>query len=397
MFVSESMYELGSKRSAIRELFEYGKKRAAIVGAENVYDFSLGNPTVPAPDCVNETIRELTQSLDSISLHGYTSAQGDLETRQAIADYLNNTYETNFKADNLYMTMGAAASLSIAFKALTSSPDDEIIAIAPFFPEYRAFVTAAGAKFNVVAPDTKNFQINFDEFEKLVNKNTKAVIINSPNNPSGAVYSEQTIKKLADFLSKKSEEYGTHIFIITDEPYREIVYDGVEVPYVTKYYNDTIVCYSYSKSLSLPGERIGFILVPDEAYESKKLYAAVCGAGRALGYVCAPSLFQKVIAKCVGQTGDVNLYKKNRDLLYDGLTELGYECFKPDGAFYMFVKALESDAENFCEKAKEEDLLLVAATDFGCPGYVRISYCVDEDMIKRSFKAFKALKEKYAK
>ena len=297
MFVSESMYELGSKRSAIRELFEYGKKRAAIVGAENVYDFSLGNPTVPAPDCVNETIRELTQSLDSISLHGYTSAQGDLETRQAIADYLNNTYETNFKADNLYMTMGAAASLSIAFKALTSSPDDEIIAIAPFFPEYRVFVTAAGAKFNVVAPDTKNFQINFDEFEKLVNKNTKAVIINSPNNPSGAVYSEQTIKKLADFLSKKSEEYGTHIFIITDEPYREIVYDGVEVPYVTKYYNDTIVCYSYSKSLSLPGERIGFILVPDEAYESKKLYAAVCGAGRALGYVCAPSLFQKVIAK----------------------------------------------------------------------------------------------------
>lgn len=397
MFVSESMYELGSKRSAIRELFEYGKKRAAIVGAENVYDFSLGNPTVPAPDCVNETIRELTQSLDSISLHGYTSAQGDLETRQAIADYLNNTYETNFKADNLYMTMGAAASLSIAFKALTSSPDDEIIAIAPFFPEYRVFVTAAGAKFNVVSPDTKNFQINFDEFEKLVNKNTKAVIINSPNNPSGAVYSEQTIKKLADFLSKKSEEYGTHIFIITDEPYREIVYDGVEVPYVTKYYNDTIVCYSYSKSLSLPGERIGFILVPDEAYESKKLYAAVCGAGRALGYVCAPSLFQKVIAKCVGQTGDVNLYKKNRDLLYDGLTELGYECFKPDGAFYMFVKALESDAENFCEKAKEEDLLLVAATDFGCPGYVRISYCVDEDMIKRSFKAFKALKEKYAK
>lgn len=397
MFVSESMYELGSKRSAIRELFEYGKKRAAIVGAENVYDFSLGNPTVPAPDCVNKTIRELTQSLDSISLHGYTSAQGDLETRQAIADYLNNTYETNFKADNLYMTMGAAASLSIAFKALTSSPDDEIIAIAPFFPEYRVFVTAAGAKFNVAAPDTKNFQINFDEFEKLLNKNTKAVIINSPNNPSGAVYSEQTIKKLADFLSKKSEEYGTHIFIITDEPYREIVYDGVEVPYVTKYYNDTIVCYSYSKSLSLPGERIGFILVPDEAYESKKLYAAVCGAGRALGYVCAPSLFQKVIAKCVGQTGDVNLYKKNRDLLYDGLTELGYECFKPDGAFYMFVKALESDAENFCEKAKEEDLLLVAATDFGCPGYVRISYCVDEDMIKRSFKAFKALKEKYAK
>ena len=395
MFVSESMYELGSKRSAIRELFEYGKMRAAVVGPENVYDFSLGNPTVPAPECVNETIRELTQKLDSISLHGYTSAQGDLETRKAISDYLNNTYETHFNPDNFYMTMGATASLSIAFKALTTCSDDEIIAVAPFFPEYRVFVESAGAKFGVVAPDTEHFQIDFGKLENMLNKNTKAVIINSPNNPSGAVYSEQTIIKLSELLKKKSEEFGTHIFIITDEPYREIVYDGVTVPYVTKYYDDTIVCYSYSKSLSLPGERIGFILVPDEAYESKKLYAAVCGAGRALGYVCAPSLFQKVIAKCVGQTGDVNLYKKNRDLLYDGLTELGYECFKPDGAFYMFVKALEPDAEKFCEKAKEEDLLLVSATDFGCPGYVRISYCVDEDMIKRSFKAFKALKEKY--
>ena len=393
--ISEKMYELGSKRSAIRELFEYGKKRAAEVGAENVYDFSLGNPTVPAPDCVNQAIRELTQELDSISLHGYTSAQGDAVVRQTIADYLNTTYQTNFKADNFYITMGAAASLSMCFKALTSSSDDEFVAIAPFFPEYSVFVGAAGAKLVVVPPDTDNFQINFDELESRITKNTKGVIINSPNNPSGAVYSEATIKKLAELLRRKSAEFNTHIFIITDEPYREIVYDGVEVPYVTKYYNDTLVCYSYSKSLSLPGERIGFVLVPDEAYKSKDIYAAICGAGRALGYVCAPSLMQKVIQKCIGNTGDINIYKKNRDLLYDNLTEMGYECFKPDGAFYMFVKALEESAESFCENAKAEDLLLVSATDFGCPGYVRISYCVDEEMIKRSFKAFKSLKEKY--
>jgi len=395
MIVSEKMYELGSKRSAIRELFEYGKKRAAEVGADNVYDFSLGNPTVPAPDCVNDTINLLTEELDSISLHGYTSAQGDFDTRKAIADYLNKTYGTSFKANNFYITMGAAASLSMCFKALTVSEEDEFIAIAPFFPEYNVFVQAAGAKLQVVPADTEEFQINFNELERKISKNTKGVIINSPNNPSGAVYSQETIKKLAKLLTDKSKELGTHIFIITDEPYREIVYDGVEVPYVTKFYNDTLVCYSYSKSLSLPGERIGFVLVPDEAYESNAVYAAICGAGRALGYVCAPSLMQKVIAKCVGQTGDVNLYKKNRDLLYDNLTDMGYECFKPQGAFYMFVKALEPDAEAFCEKAKEEDLLLVSATDFGCPGYVRISYCVDEDMIRRSFKAFKALKEKY--
>ena len=393
--VSEEMYELGSKRSAIRELFEYGKKRAEVVGAENVYDFSLGNPTVPAPDCVNETIRKLTEELNSIQLHGYTSAQGDLECRQATADYLNRTYGTHFQADNFYMTMGAAASLSICFKALTTDRDDEFITIAPFFPEYRVFVESAGAKLVVIPPDTSNFQIDFDALEKSLTPHTKGVIINSPNNPSGAVYSAETIAHLAEILSKKSEEYGTHIFIITDEPYREIVYDGVEVPYVTKYYNDTIVCYSYSKSLSLPGERIGYVLVPDEAYESKKVYAAVCGAGRALGYVCAPSLFQKVVARCIGATGDISLYKKNRDILYKGLTDIGYECYKPDGAFYMFVKALEPDADAFCEKAKEEDLLIVSATGFGCPGYVRISYCVDEDMIRRSFAAFERLYKKY--
>lgn len=395
MIVAEDMYRLGSQRSAIRELFEYGKQRAAVVGAENVYDFSLGNPTVPAPACVNETIRQLTESLDSISLHGYTSAQGDEETRAAIAAYLNRAHGTHFRADNFYMTMGAAASLSICFRALTTSPEDEFIAIAPFFPEYRVFVEANGAKLVVVPADTEAFQINFEELEKAVNSHTKGVIINSPNNPSGAVYSEETIQKLADLLRGKSKEFGTEIFILADEPYREIVYDGVQVPFVTKYYDNTLVCYSYSKSLSLPGERIGYVLVPDEVTESETVYAAVAGAGRALGYVCAPSMFQKVLVQCMGQTGDVELYKKNRDLLYEGLTKIGYECFQPQGAFYLFVKALDPDADAFCERAKEEDLLIVSATGFGCPGYVRISYCVDEDMIRRSFGAFERLYNKY--
>lgn len=394
MVVSEKMYELGSKRSAIRELFEYGKQRAAVVGAENVFDFSLGNPSIPAPDCVNETIRELTESLDSVSLHGYTSAQGDAMTRKAIADYLNRTHNTSFTPDNFYITMGAAASLSICFKALTTSHEDEIVVIAPFFPEYRVFIEAAGAKCVMVPADTKEFQIRFEELEKRISANTKAVVINSPNNPSGAVYSEDTLKKLSDLLENKQREYGTQIFLIADEPYREVVYD-VEVPFVTKYYKNTLVCYSYSKSLSLPGERIGWVLVPDEAYESKILYAACAGAGRALGYVCAPSLFQKMIVKCIGQTGDVSVYRTNRDLLYDGLTNIGYHCFKPDGAFYLFVEALEEDAERFGEKAKEEDLLVVPATGFGCPGWVRISYCVDTDMIKRSMPAFERLYQKY--
>lgn len=395
MIYSEKMYELGSKRSAIRELFEYGKKQAVMIGAENVFDFSLGNPTVPSPDIVNETLKEIMDNNDSITVHGYTSAQGDYETRDAIAKYLNNTYATSFNADNFYMTMGAAASLSLCFKALTTSGDDEFITIAPFFPEYNVFVQSAGAKLTVVSPDTDDFQINFKELEEKINKHTKGVIINSPNNPSGAVYSKDTIIKLADLLKKKSEEYNTNIFIISDEPYREIVYDGIEVPYVTKYYDNTLVCYSYSKSLSLPGERIGFVIVPDEAYENKQLYAAICGAGRALGYVCAPSIFQKMLVKCVGQTGNINIYKKNRDILYDGLTKLGYECYRPDGAFYMFVKALEDDADAFCEKAKQENILIVSANGFGCPGYVRIAYCVDEDMIKRSFKAFERLKARY--
>ena len=395
MLVNEKMYQLGSVRSVIRDLFEYGKKRAEDVGKENVYDFSLGNPSIPAPECVNETIRDLTLNLDSLSLHGYTSAQGDVETRDAVAKYLNKTHGTNFNADNFYMTMGAAASLSICFKSLTTSSDDEFIVIAPFFPEYTVFINSAGAKCVVVPADTENFQIDFVALEEKISRNTKGIVINSPNNPSGAVYSAATIEKLAALLEKKQNEFGTQIFLIADEPYREIVYDGVEVPFVTKYYKNTLVCYSYSKSLSLPGERIGWVLVPDEAYESKTLYAAVAGAGRALGYVCASSMFQKVLVKCIGQTGDVDAYKANRDLLYDGLTKIGYKCFKPQGAFYMFVKALEDSAENFCEKAKEEDVLVVPATGFGCPGWVRISYCVDSDMIKRSMPAFERIYNKY--
>lgn len=395
MIVNKEMYELGSKRSAIRELFEYGKKRVAVVGPENVYDFSLGNPTVSAPACVNETICSLTKELDSISLHGYTSAQGDVETRQAIADFLNKTHKTNFRADNFYMSMGAAASLSLCFRALTTSPEDEFIAIAPFFPEYKVFVEAAGARLVVVPADTKDFQIRFDELEKLITPHTKGIIVNSPNNPSGAVYSEATIRRLAELLERKSKEYQTEIFLLADEPYREIVYDGIEVPFITKYYRNTLVCYSYSKSLSLPGERIGYVLVPDEAASSKEVYAAVAGAGRALGYVCAPSMLQKVIARVQGETGDVDEYKANRDLLYEGLTRIGYHCFKPDGAFYLFMEALEEDADAFCEKAKEEDLLIVSGNGFFCPGWVRISYCVDHDMIQRSFGAFERLYKKY--
>ena len=386
---------LGNK-SVIRETFMYGKKRAAEIGYENVFDYSLGNPSVPCPPEFTAAMQDLLANEEPVNLHGYCPSQGDPGFRADVAAHLAKTFGLPYEQKHIFPTTGAAGAIAHAIRAVTQ-PGDEVLTFAPYFPEYGPYVAGTGAVLKVVPPQAPAFQPNLDAFEQMIGEKTTCVLINTPNNPSGVVYSAATLQKLADLLYAKQKEYGHDIFLISDEPYREIVYDGVEVPYVTKYYNDTIVCYSYSKSLSLPGERIGFILVPDEAYESKKLYAAVCGAGRALGYVCAPSLFQKVIAKCVGQTGDVNLYKKNRDLLYDGLTELGYECFKPDGAFYMFVKALESDAENFCEKAKEEDLLLVAATDFGCPGYVRISYCVDEDMIKRSFKAFKALKEKYAK
>ncbi len=392
---SEQCYKLGSNRSAIRELFEYGKQRASVVGKEHVYDFSLGNPTVPAPACVKESIIELLNTANPIDIHGYTSAQGDAEFRNALAEYYNSTYGTKFHADNFYVTCGAAASLCITFRALTEQKEDQFIAIAPYFPEYKAFVEGNGATFCMVEADTAHFQIDMKKLAAAINEHTKGVIINSPNNPSGVIYSEETIKELAALLEAKSEEVGHPIFLISDEPYREIAYDGVEVPYVTKYYKNTIVCYSFSKSLSLPGERIGFVLVPDEVTESRNVYLTMCGAARVLGFVCAPSLFQKALGKCLGQVGDINLYKINRDLLYTKLTQMGYECVNPQGAFYMFVKAMGGNSKEFCERAKALDLLLVAADDFGCPGYARISYCVDKEMIERSMTAFEKLAESY--
>lgn len=387
---SKEMVGLGSKRSTIREIFEYGKKRAAVVGAENIFDFSIGNPSVPAPACVNETIKELVDTVDSTQLHGYTSAQGDAGVRKALADSINRRFGMSITGDNLYITVGAAASLSICLRALAEE-GDEFITFAPYFPEYKCFVEANGCELKVVPAQIEDFQINFDEFEKLINKNTKAVIVNSPNNPSGVVYSEKTISGLAEVLKAKSEEYGKPIFIIADEPYREIAYDGVKVPYIPKYYDNTFVCYSYSKSLSLPGERIGYIVVPDEVTDSKAAYAAVCGAGRALGYVNAPALFQRVIARCCEETSDISIYQKNRDMLYDALIKNGFKCVKPEGAFYLFPQALEEDAYAFCEKAKELDLLLVPGDDFGCPGHVRISYCVQNEMIQKAIPAFEKL------
>ena len=387
------MYELGAKSSVIREIFEFGKKRKAEAGAENVYDYSLGNPSVPAPDIVNETIRELTENVDSCTLHGYTSAVGDNETRQAIAEDLNRRFGTSFGMHNLYMTCGAAASLCITFRALTEK-DDEIIVFAPYFPEYKVFIEAQGAKTVEVMCD-EELQIDLDAFEKAITANTKAVVVNSPNNPSGVVISEEKVKGMCEILERKQKQYGKAIFLISDEPYRELVYGDVVVPYLTKYYKNTIVCYSYSKSLSLPGDRIGYILVPDEVESFELIYKAVCGAGRSLGYVCAPSMMQFVIRKCVGKTGDVSIYKKNRDILLSALTEYGFKSAKPDGAFYLFVKSPEKDAMAFCERAKKYDLLIVPSDSFGYPGYVRLSYCVSTDMIERSLPAFKKLAEEY--
>lgn len=392
--ISEKMYELGAKSSVIREIFECGKKRKAEIGAENVFDYSLGNPSVPAPETVNEAIRELTLNMDSCALHGYTSAVGDNETRQAIADDLNKRFGTSFGMHNFYMTCGAAASLCITFRALAEK-DDEIIIFAPYFPEYKVFISSQGATPVEVKCDADTLQIDLESFEKAITKNTKAVVVNSPNNPSGVVISEETVKGMCEILKRKQEEYGKPIFLISDEPYRELVYDGVTVPFLTKYYENTIVCYSYSKSLSLPGDRIGYILVPDEVADFELIYKSVCGAGRSLGYVCAPSMMQFVIRKCVGQTGDISVYKHNRDLLVNAFNEYGFKVAKPDGAFYLFMKSPEEDAAAFCEKAKKYELLLVPSDSFGFPGYVRLSYCVSTAMIEKSLPSFKALAEEY--
>lgn len=391
--ISESCYELGSKSSIIREIFAFGLKRKAEIGADRVYDFSLGNPSIPAPDSVRQAILDLMNQPPE-EVHAYSPASGDAKVRGVIADSLNRRFGESFTAENLFMTCGAAASLNICIKAL-ANPGDEFIAFAPFFPEYRCWVEGVGARLCVAQPCPENFQIDFASLEEQLSPKTKAVIVNSPNNPSGVVYSVETIQRLAGLLKEKSEEYGSPIYLITDEPYREIVYDGIEVPYLTKYYRDTLVCYSYSKSLSLPGERIGYIVIPSRIADYERVSPAIAGAARVLGFVCAPALFQQVAARCVEVTGDISAYKRNRDLLVEGLTEIGYTCVAPQGAFYLFMKALEPDAGAFCERAKKYDLLLVPSDDFGCPGYVRIAYCVAEKTIVDSMPAFRKLMEEY--
>lgn len=390
--LSQDAIRLGSHRSVIRELFEFGKQRAEEIGAENVFDFSIGNPSVAPPRCVTETIQQLLNE-DPVALHGYTSAQGDLAVRRVIADNLNKRYNTSYGPDDLYMTMGAAAALCCCFHAL-ACPGDEFICFAPYFPEYGVFIAGAGGKMKVIPAQLDTFQINFDALEETINESTKAVVINSPNNPSGAVYSSKTIERMTRLLRSKAEEYGHPIYLISDEPYREIVYD-VDVPWLPDYYENTLVCYSYSKSLSLPGERIGYVLVNPAAQEHETLYAAVAGAGRKLGYVCAPALFQQLIVRCDGQTADLSVYKRNKELLVKSLREMGYDCVEPEGTFYLFLRALEPDDVAFSEKAKRHDLLLVPGSGFGCPGYVRLSFCVPTQRIERALPAFEKLMREY--
>lgn len=393
--MNKKMLELGNKRSIIRELFEFSKQKKAELGADKVYDFTLGNPSIPAHEDVNKTIVDVINNTDSTLIHGYTSAPGDNEVRKAIADDLNKRFGTSYKLTDLYMTCGAAASLCITFRALAENPTDEILAIAPYFTEYKVFVESAGATFKVVPADLNTFEINFEELEKMINKNTIGIIVNSPNNPSGVVYSEKALKQLAALLEKKEKEYGHPVYIICDEPYREIVFDGKTAPHIPNIYKNTIVCYSYSKSLSLPGERIGYILVPEQIKDSKDIYAACLGAGRAYGYVCAPSLFQKVIAQVADKTSDMSEYAKNRDLLYNGLTKLGYECVYPQGAFYLFMKSPEADANQFMEKAKKYNIVVVPSDGFGVKGYVRLAYCVSSKTIVDSLPAFAELIKEY--
>ena len=393
--LNEKMYDLGSKRSVIREIFEYAKRRAEEIGAENVFDFSIGNPSVPAPQAVNETILRLVNETPSVLLHGYTSAQGDKSVRDTIAQNLNARFGVKLTGDDLYMTCGAAASLTIALKALTKSAGEEFITFAPYFTEYKVFAENAGARLTVL-PSDENFLPDFAALERVLTPNVKGVLINSPNNPSGVVYGEKTLAKLSAILREKSEEFGAPIYLISDEPYRELVYDKeTVVPFVMNFYENSIVCYSYSKSLSLPGERVGYIAVNPSASEAKGLYAAVCGAGRSMGYVCAPALFQKVAAACDGFTADLSVYKRNRDLLYNGLTDCGFTCVYPRGAFYLFMKCPETDAYAFCERAKKYELLLVPADDFGVQGYVRIAYCVQTQTIERALFAFEKLAKEY--
>ena len=391
--INQNAYLLGSNRSCIRDLFEYGCARAAVVGRENVFDYSLGNPSIPAPKEVDQAIRDTLNDTDSLAIHGYTSAIGDLATRQAIADDLNSRYNAGVRPQDLFIGCGAAPELVAVLRAITV-PGSEILAVAPYFPEYKPFAEGVGATFKVVPPDVPGFQIKLEAVEEMLTEKTAGIILNSPNNPAGTVYTRQTLHQLAALLERKSAQYGHPIYIIADEPYRELVYGGVEVPFIPTIYKNTVVCYSYSKSLSLPGERIGYVYVPEQAEDHDALYAAVAGASRAAGHVCAPSLWQKVIARCAHLRPDLESYDRNRRTLYDGLTAMGYECAKPDGAFYLFIKAPGGDANAFSEKAKKKDLLVVPGDGFGCPGYFRVCYCVSLDLIERSLPVSKALIEK---
>ena len=391
--VNQNAYALGANRSCIRDLFEYGRKRAAIVGPENVYDYSLGNPSIPAPAEVNEAVHKILEETDSLLVHGYTSAVGDYDARKAISDDLNARYGVSTRPEEFFLGCGAAPELVSVFRAL-AVPGGELLAVAPYFPEYKPFAEEAGLVFKVVPPDVPDFQINLEALSAMLTPQTQAVLLNSPNNPSGVVYTRQTLTALAAVLTEKAAQFGHPIYLISDEPYRELAY-GVEVPFLPLIYPNTVVCYSYSKSLSLPGERIGYIYVPRQAKDSRELYAAIAGAARSMGHVCAPSLWQKVIARCVGLRPDLNAYDRNRRKLYEGLTEMGYETARPDGAFYLFVKAPGGDAEAFSERAKKHDLLVVPGDGFGCPGYFRLCYAVSYDTICRSLPVFRTVLEEF--
>lgn len=394
--VNQKYYGYGTAPSIIRELFAYGLAQAKVVGKDKVYDYSLGNPSIPAPKKVEETIKKLLAEEDSIVLHGYSMAPGFESTREAIAANLRERFTTNAQASEIFMTCGCAPALVSVAKALTTSPESEFLCVAPYFPEYNVFFTCEGGKVSVVPADTENFQINLEELETRTNENTVAVVLNNPNNPSGVVYTEETLNKIADILRKKEEEFGHPIYIIADEPYRELVYGGVKVKFIPEVYDNTIVCYSWSKSLSLPGERIGYVYVPATCADAKDLYSAIAGAAREIGSVCPPTLIQRVVEECVGCEPDLVAYDENRTLLYESLTSYGYECAKPDGAFYMWVKAPNGDAMAFSEKAKlEHNLLVVPGDGFACPGFFRLSYCVSNEMIRNSLPAFKAMIESY--
>ena len=392
--IAEKMRPLVENNSAIRAMFEEGKRLAAIYGPENVYDFSLGNPNVPAPEAVNRAITDIVAEEASTMVHGYMSNAGFEDVRDTVAQSLNRRFGTQFHLENILMTVGAASGMNVILKTVLD-PGDEVIVFAPYFMEYGAYVRNYDGVLVTVSPDTSSFQPNISELKEKITKRTKAVIINTPNNPTGVVYSSETLEQIAAVMKAKEEEYRTSIVLISDEPYRELAYDGVEVPYVTPFYHNTVVCYSYSKSLSLPGERIGYLVIPDELEDSKAVIAAATIANRVLGCVNAPSLMQRVIMRCIDEKVNVEAYDRNRNLLYNGLTGFGFECIRPEGAFYLFVKSPEADDRAFGEVCKKHRLLVVPGTSFACPGYVRISYCVSYEQIERSLPAFEAVAGEY--